>query len=97
MSRTTPGPTALPAMEVPAPRAVSGTPSVAADRQRRGDLVGVPRPHDRPRQHPVQRGVGGVQRPGQPGAVDVGDAGAAQGGDQVAGRVAAHHRRSATG
>ena len=40
--RRRPGPTALPAIEVPAPRAVSGTPRLPADLERRDDLVGVP-------------------------------------------------------
>ncbi len=77
------------------PRAACGQRDAegAAHLQRRDDLVGVPRADDRPWEHAVERGVGGVQGAGQPGPVDVGDARAAQSGQQVVvgHRGAAHH------
>ena len=75
MSRTMPGPTALPAIDVPAPRMVSGMPVVPGDvdasrRARRRAAGRTTTCGD----DPVERGVGGVERPGQRRVVDVGHA-----------------------
>ncbi|KJK33760.1 hypothetical protein UK15_38640 [Streptomyces variegatus] len=63
-SRTTPGPTALPAMLVPPPRAVTGTPAFTAGPQHRDHVVGGAREGHRPRRHTVVRGVIGVRAGG---------------------------------
>ena len=78
----------------PRPPRGQGHAEGAAHLERRDDLVGVLRSHHRAGEDPVERGVGGVERAGQPGTVDVGEAGAAQGGEQLAvdGGGAAHHR-----
>ena len=60
-----------------------GDASAAPDVEDGQQLVGMARPdHDR-RDHAVERGVGGVERPGQGGVVDVGHPVAAQGGDEL--------------
>ena len=73
MSTTRPGPTALPAQDVPAPRVVTGMPSARAASSTASQLVDRTRAGDRLRHDPVERGVGGVERPGERGRVqDVG-------------------------
>ena len=72
VSTTMPVPTALPAIDVPAPRMVSGVPvsratarSAASSSTCRGRTTTCG-------DDAVERGVGGVERPGQRGVVDVG-------------------------
>ena len=74
VSTTMPVPTALPAIDVPAPRMVSGVPVSPGDVDGGGELVDVPRADHDLRDDAVERGVGGVERPGQRRVVDVGDA-----------------------
>ena len=65
-STTIPGPIALPAMLVPLPRIVSGTPAVEARWTTTSQVIDRRRRHDRRGQHPVVRRIGRVhrQRPG---------------------------------
>ena len=55
-----------------------GDAELPADRERGVDLVAVPWPGHGERGEPVERGIRGVQRPGQRGPVDVADPGADQ-------------------
>ena len=77
-----PGPIALPAIEVPAPRAVTGTRVARATSRAAADLGLVARADDRPRRDAVERGVGGVHRPGRAVVVDL-EPVPAQGGAEV--------------
>ena len=65
-----PGPTALPAQDVPAPRVVTGRPTARAASMIVPSFLDRPRPGDGARHDPVERGVGGVQGPGQIADVD---------------------------
>ena len=59
-----PGPTALPAIDVPAPRMVSGTPGSAASATIAASSSTIAGTTTSRRDDPVVRGVGGVQRAG---------------------------------
>ncbi len=67
-------------------------PGVPGHRDGGGELVGVPRPGHDLWDDPVERGVGGVQRPGQRRVVDVADPGAAEGVRDVG--AGGHHGRN---
>ena len=69
-SSTTPVPTALPATEVPPPRAVSGTPERPGDLERGEHVVGVLRERHDLRDHAVVRRVRGVLGPAAGAVVD---------------------------
>ena len=76
-------PTALPAIDVPAPREVSGDAQRPADVERGENLVDRSRKRDHLRHHPVERRVGRVLRAPTDRIVDLGHTDPAQLGGKV--------------
>ena len=70
VSKINPGPTALPAQDVPAPLVVTGMPTDRAASSVSGGFLNVPRPRDSLRYDAIERGIGGVQRTGEVGCVE---------------------------
>ena len=70
VSKINPEPTALPAQDVPAPRVVTGMPTVTRRVEDGCQLLDRARPGHGPRDHPVERGVGGVEGAGEVGCVE---------------------------
>ena len=71
MSTTTPGPTALPATDVPPPRIVTGVPVSLAHATSASEIVARAREHDRNGHDAVVAGVSGVLGAAPRGVVDL--------------------------
>ena len=74
-SRTTPVPTALPAIDVPAPRAVSGTPSARHTANTAATSSALRGAGDQKGRHPVQRRVRGIHGTGGAVGAHIADSG----------------------